>query len=166
MKYVIIKVDTTGLSPDVADVVHISAIRVDEEHKATFDKFVNPGYHIPEAASEISNIFDEDVKDCPCFNDIKNELLEFIGDYPIIGHNIKFDLGFINKNLDAPLQNKSMSLMDMARACGYNGSLKFMALCKYYGVPYFMHYSTIELTDMLFNSMINYYKQKKDNKDA
>ena len=166
MKYVVIKVDTTGLNPDTADIVRISAIRVDGENRIKFDKYINPGYHIPEAASEISGIIDEDVKDCPCFSEIKKELLEFIGDYPIIGHNISFDLSFINKNLNTPLKNRSMSLMDMARAYDYEGILKFASMCKYYGVPYSKCYSTVELTDMLFKSMIKYYVQKKDNRDA
>ena len=161
MKYVVLKVDTTGLSPETADVIHVSAIRVVGENKVVFNQYVNPGYHIPEEASKVSGILDEDVLGYPCFNDVKDSLLKFIGDYPIIGHNIEFDLSFINKYLDAPLSNKSMSLMKMARSFGYDGGLKFSVMCKHYGVPYFMHYSTIELTDMLFNCMIEEYNKSK-----
>ena len=166
MKYIILKVDTTGLSPDNADIVHISALRVDGEDRTVFDQYINPGYHIPIAASNISGVFDKDVAGKPKFEDVKDSFFEFIGDLPIIGHNISFDLGFINKNLETPLKNKSMSLMDMARSYGYNGSLKFMAMCNHYGIPCSLDYSITELTDMLFDRMIKDYKQRKDNKDA
>lgn len=166
MKYVILKVDTTGLNPADADVVRISAIRVDGDNKTTFDKFVNPGYHIPEESSKISGIYDKDVSGHPYFKDIKGSFLEFIGDIPIIGHNIDFDLSFLNKYLDTPISNKSMSLMNMARSFGYDGSLKFLAMCKHYGVPYYMNYNTAEITDMLFQAMIKDYRNKKDNKDV
>lgn len=166
MKYVILKVDTTGLSPEEADVVRVTAIRIKDGDKQTFDKFVNPKRHIPEEASKISGIYDSDVSKAPCFEDIKEQLLEFIGDLPLIGHNIGFDISFINKYLDVPLANKSMSLMNMARSFGYDGSLKFLAMCKHYKVPYYMHYNTAEITNMLFKAMVEEYTKKKDNKDA
>ena len=169
MKYVILKVDTTGLNPADADVVHISAVRVDGDKKTTFERFVNPGYHIPEEASKISGIYDKDVYGHPCFKDIKDSFLEFIGDAPIIGHNIDFELSFLNKYLNTPISNKSMSLMNMARHFGYNGSLKFLAMCKHYGAPYYMHYNTAEITNILFQCMLEEHKnaiEKKDNSDA
>lgn len=163
MKYVILKVDTAGLSPDVADIVHISAIRVEDDKEIEFNEYVNPGYHIPEESSKISGIYDKDVYGRPYFRDIKDKLLEFIGDFPVIGHNLSFDLAFLNKHLDVPLSNKSMSLMDMARSLGYDGSLKFISLCKHYNVPYYMHYNTAQITNMLFKAMIEDYKDRKVN---
>lgn len=163
MKYVILKVDTTGLDPDIADIVRITAIRVKDNDKQIFDKFVNPRRHIPEEASKISGIYDNDVSRAPFFENIKEQFLEFIGDFPLIGHNVSFDISFINKYLDTPLANKSMSLMSMARFFGYDGSFKFLAMCKHYKVPYYMHYNTAEITDMLFKAMIEEYKNKKDN---
>lgn len=163
MKYVILKVETTGLNPETADVVHISALRVEDNIETQFSEFINPGCHIPEEASKISGIYDKDVAGHPYFDSIKDSLLQFIGDLPIIGHNISFDLKFINKHFDTPLPNKSMSLMDMARTFGYDGSLKFLSMCKHYNIPYYMHYNTVEKTNMLFKAMIEDYHKKKDN---
>ena len=167
MKYIILKVDTSGLNPETADVVRVSAIRVDGDNRTTFDKFVNPGYHIPEEASKVSGIYDKDVDGQPYFDSLKKDLVDFIGDLPIIGHNVSFDLAFINKYLDEPLKNKSMSIMDMARSFGYDGSLKFLAMCKHYNVPYYMHYNVAEKTDMLFQAVMkDYLDKKKDNLDV
>lgn len=165
MKYVTLKVDTTGLDPIKADIVHIVASKVVDEETKYFDRFVNPGYHIPEEASKVSGIYDNDVDSAPAFSEIKNEFLEFIGDLPIIGHNIDFDLSFINKYLDAPLTNKSMSLMKLARAAGYTGSLRFNDLCKRFDPTNEYGWMTPGQRILpLFWSILNEYnKRKKDN---
>ena len=168
MKCVIIKVDTTGLDPTKADIVHITATKLDGEDSKYFDYFINPGYHIPEEASKVSNIYDKDVANAPTFGEIKNEFLEFIGNLPLIGHNIDFDLSFINKYLDTPLTNKSMSLMKLARAAGYNGSLRFNDLCKKFDPGDENGWMTPgQRAIPLFHAILaEYYKRKKDNSDV
>ena len=79
------------------------------------------------------------------FNDNIESIKKYIGNkkmMPVIKANAYGT--FINKNLDAPLQNKSMSLMDMAPAHGFCGSLEFFAFFKYYYVPFFFLLSTIK----------------------
>lgn len=162
MKYVILKVDTTGLNPDTAEIVKIDALKVVDDMTERYITFVNPGCLIPQEASSVSGICNEDVADAPAFEDIKESLLDFIGNLPIIGHNINFDLSFINKYLDSPLVNKSMSLMDMARNFGYTGSLKFTNMCKHYSIPIDSK-DIARTTDSLFQAMIQDYKNRQDN---
>ena len=164
MKYVIIKVDTTGLDPENSDIVKISALKISDDKTELFDTFINPGVQIPAAASRISGICDMDIEDAPTFEMMKKPFLDFIGNLPIIGHNIDFDLKFINKYLDTPLQNRKMSLMDMARGFGYAGSLKFSNMCSHYGIS--QDCSVVEKTNLLFNCMVKDYQKRKDNLDA
>ena len=162
MKYLILKVSTTGLNPDAAEIVKIDALKVIDDIGQRFSVLINPGVPIPPEASNISGIYDKDVVNAPKFSEIKDKFLDFIEGLPIIGHNINFDLSFINKYLDTPLNNKSMSLMDMARSFNYTGSLKFSAMCKHYNIP--VIYSDItRTTNALFKLMLQDYKNKKDN---
>ena len=165
MKYVILKVETTGLDPIVDDIIHISAYKIVENNLIEpMSYFINPKMEISEEASNISGIRNEHVANAPTFDELKDKILDFIGDFPIIGHNINFDLSFINKHLDHPLENKKMSLMDMARAMGYTGSLKLSNMCHYYGVMYTV--DKVRTINSLFKAMIEEYTKKKDNKDA
>lgn len=50
---------------------------------------------IPAPATEIHNITDEMVKDAPYIDEKLQDLLNFIGDDVVIGHNIGFDIRFV-----------------------------------------------------------------------
>lgn len=162
MAYVILKVDTTGLDPNVDDIIRISALKVDGV-KSEFSSLVNPGgdRKLSDIVKNITGLSDVDLEGAPTFAEIKDSLLAFIGEFPIIGHNIKFDLSFINKYLDSGLKNKSMSLMDMAVAFGYRGSLKFVDLCSHYNIA---GDSIVDKTDKLFIAMMADFNKKKDDK--
>ena len=56
----------------------------------------DPQCPIPEAASNVHGITDMDVLDEPPFSQVARQVREFIGDLPVIAHNVKFDRGFIN----------------------------------------------------------------------
>lgn len=161
MKYAILKVETTGLDPTVDDVVLVSAYKIIDDKIESFVSFINPQMEIPEAASNISGISNECVASAPTFNEVKESFLNFIGDFPIISHNVDFDLSFINKHLDTPLKNKSMSLMKMARAMGYTGSLKLINMCNHYGVMYTI--DKLRTINSLFRKMIKEYNENKVN---
>lgn len=158
MNYVILKVDTTGLDAASADIVKISALRIDGDNKVKFSALVNPGCPIPKEASEISGITDEDVKDAPSFEEVKESFLAFIDHLPVMGHNIEFDLKFVNKHLETPLNNRCMSLMSLARAANYSGSLKFKALCKSYNIS---EPDVLLATDALFRKLLEDFQKRK-----
>jgi len=162
MAYVILKVDTTGLNPNTDDIIRIAALKVDGT-KTEFNTLVNPGtgIELPDIVKSITGLTDSDLEGAPSFAEIKDSLLAFIGELPIIGHNIKFDLSFINKYLDSGIKNKTMSLMDMAVAFGYRGSLKFADLCSHYNIT---GDSVVDKTDKLFIAMMADFNKKKDDK--
>ena len=69
--------ETTGINIAKDRIVEISVLKVmpngKEEQKTVR---VNPGMHIPEQASAIHGIYDEDVKDCPTFKEIAKDLVK------------------------------------------------------------------------------------------
>jgi DNA polymerase-3 subunit epsilon/ATP-dependent DNA helicase DinG len=58
---------------------------------------INPGRHIPEFITGLTGISDVEVRNAPRFQDIAHELEAFVGDVPVVGHNVRFDLGFLQK---------------------------------------------------------------------
>jgi DNA polymerase-3 subunit epsilon len=62
----------------------------------TFHRFVNPERLIPPDATRVHGITDDKVKDAPKFAEIVIDLMDFIGDAPVIAHNAQFDRNFID----------------------------------------------------------------------
>ena len=60
------------------------------------DAVVNPQCRIPKESSRVHGITNKDVADKESFSDIAQEMRGFIGDLPIIAHNVSFDKSFLN----------------------------------------------------------------------
>lgn len=72
---------------------------------------LNPEMHIPEAASAIHHIYDQDVADCPTFQMIAKSLWSYIEGCDLAGYNSnKFDIPvlveeFLRAGIDVDLKN-------------------------------------------------------------
>lgn len=97
-------IETTGLDKCRDEIIEIAITKFDKKTFEIFDTFstlINPQIPIPEIISNITNIFDDDVKDAPFLDDIKKEVRDFIWNTPLLGHNIFFDRDFfIEKWID------------------------------------------------------------------
>ena len=114
--YTVLDTETTGLNTCYDRIVEIAAIRVrDGEVVSSFEKLLNPGIKISPSASRVNGITDSMVKNCPSFSSIKEDLLSFIGDDVLVGHNIIFDLRFINRSLGFAIDNKFIDTLSLSR---------------------------------------------------
>ncbi len=86
--------ETTGINPGSDRIVEISLLKIftnGKEEQKTYR--VNPKMDIPESASDIHGIINEDIKDAPEFKMIANDLKAFIEDADLAGFNSnKFDI--------------------------------------------------------------------------
>lgn len=123
--FVFFDVETTGISPAFGHRICELALVQWRENKiqATFHSLVNPGRSISPAASAINNITDDMVANAPYFHEIVGEITRFINEAVIVGHNVSFDLGFLNAHLrciDLPeIDNTAIDTLSLARRC-YN----------------------------------------------
>ena len=86
--------ETTGTDISKDRIVEICYIKIfPDGREIEYTKRINPGMHIPEVASAVHGIYDEDVKDCPLFKDVAKEIAnEFTGS-DVAGFNSnRFDL--------------------------------------------------------------------------
>jgi DNA polymerase-3 subunit epsilon/ATP-dependent DNA helicase DinG len=93
-----IDIETTGLNADRDAIIEIGAVkfkgpRVEDE----WTTVINPGRHIPEFITGLTGITDVEVRGAPKFKDITQDLETFVGNAPVVGHNVRFDLGFLQK---------------------------------------------------------------------
>jgi ATP-dependent DNA helicase DinG len=97
---VAIDIETTGLDNDREAIIEIGAVkfkgnRVEDE----WSSLINPNRHISEFITTLTGIDDAMVRQAPHVRDVAHELEAFVGDAPIVGHNIRFDLGFLQKQI-------------------------------------------------------------------
>ncbi len=121
--FVVFDLETTGTNCNSDSIVEISAIKI-QSGKAVeeFSTLVNPGCSIPFYASQVNGITDDMVKDAPVFEDVLPCFLDFVGDLPLVGHNIHtFDLKFIyrdcEKYLGKSIDNDYVDTLKLARTC-------------------------------------------------
>ncbi len=99
--FISLDLETTGLDPSKDKIIEFGAIKFDINQKKAEEKLqilINPGIKIPKIITHITKIKDSDTENAPSFEEVQQEIKTFIGDLPIIGHNIKFDTEFLRAN--------------------------------------------------------------------
>jgi len=94
-------VETTGLSSAYGDkIIEIAALKTKNLKPIdTFNSLVNPQRDISFEAFQVNRISQDMVDDAPTARDVLPDFLKFIKGAVLVGHNVKFDLGFINNEL-------------------------------------------------------------------
>ena len=95
---VAVDIETTGLNPEEDAIIEIGAVkfngrRVEDE----WSTLVNPRRPIPGFITQLTGITNPMVRNAPLLVDIMGDMIAFIGDAPVVGHNISFDLSFLQK---------------------------------------------------------------------
>jgi DNA polymerase-3 subunit epsilon/ATP-dependent DNA helicase DinG len=112
--YISLDIETTGLDPEQDDILEIGAVRFKgNQVYDTFSALVNPGRPIPYKIQQLTGITPADVKGAPAIGEVLPELSRFVGDNPVLGHNIGFDLGFLRKH-NILQQNMGIDTFELA----------------------------------------------------
>ena len=90
--------ETTGLDPERDAVIEIGAVRFRGPRvEDQWSTLINPGRPIPPFISELTGIDDGMVARAPRLSEALGALVDFVGDAPLIGHNVGFDLAFLRR---------------------------------------------------------------------
>lgn len=115
---VVIDTETTGVSFKNDELTQIAAARMKKGVITEwFVTFVNPGKHIPDDISHLTNIHDEDVADAPSPADAIAKLVEFVGGSDLVAHNAGFDKHFCTRHPEGESlsENAWFDSLDLAR---------------------------------------------------
>lgn len=118
-RFVSVDVETTGLKPSSQRIIEVALVRFEGGvETARFNRLVNPGCRIPAYISKLTGIRNDDVDDAASFRDLAQEIVEFIGEDVLVGHNVGFDIGFLNAELQrarvARLVNETIDTLTLA----------------------------------------------------
>src|SRR5690606_10680690 len=95
-EYVSLDVETTGLNPQNDDVIEVAVIVFTrQEEVSRYSQLVRPRRPIPLQISRLTGISQEMLDESPRFEEIVDDLAAAIGDRPIVGHNISFDMSML-----------------------------------------------------------------------
>jgi DNA polymerase-3 subunit epsilon len=105
--FCVLDLETTGASANTCEITEIGAVKyLGGEVVGTFQTLVNPGTGIPPFITILTGITQAMVCEAPRIQAVLPSFLEFCHDAVLVGHNIRFDLSFLDaaaRRLDYPL---------------------------------------------------------------
>jgi len=122
---VALDIETTGLDPEKDAIIEIGVVRFrDHRIEDEWSTLVNPARHISPFITQLTGITDQMVVQAPGIREILPTLVEFAGNAPILGQNIRFDLSFLRKygilRNNTTLDTYEMAAVLMPNAGRYN----------------------------------------------
>jgi DNA polymerase-3 subunit epsilon len=118
--FVVLDLETTGGAPGVDAITEIGALKLrGGELLGRFETLVNPGVPIPPMIAVLTGITEAMVLPAPRIDSVLPAFLEFLGDAVIVGHNVRFDVSFLDaacRALGYPrLANTRVDTLGLAR---------------------------------------------------
>lgn len=118
--FCVLDLETTGGSPADSEITEIGAVKVRAgEVLGTFQTLVDPGRAIPPFITVLTGITQAMVIEAPPISAVLPALLEFVGDTVIVGHNVRFDMSFLQaaaRRLGHPrMENRTVDTAGLAR---------------------------------------------------
>ena len=118
--FCVLDLETTGGTAADGGITEIGAVKLHGGQRVgTFRTFVNPGHQIPLQITRLTGIAQSMVDDAPPPDAVLPTFLEFLGDAVIVGHNVRYDLGYLNAAMERSgrpkLANRVLDTLRLAR---------------------------------------------------
>lgn len=114
--YCVLDTETTGLSAYYDEIIEIGILRVrDNKIVGQYSQLIQPENEIDPFITALTGITNEMVAGMPSITEVKDEVLSFLGDDIILGHNTSFDIRFLNEGFNQAINNPYMDTMQFAR---------------------------------------------------
>jgi DNA polymerase III epsilon subunit family exonuclease len=99
--FVVVDLETTGLTPSTARICEIGAVRIEALlQTGSFQTFVDPGQRLAPVISALTGIVDRDLRGAPPPVEAVRRFLRFAGDAVLVAHNARFDLSFLDREVE------------------------------------------------------------------
>lgn len=138
-EYIAIDLEMTGLKIQTDRILEIGAVKISGSSLGeTFQTFVNPHRELNSEITKLTGITDRMVADALDEKDALQDFLEFAGDLPLIGHNVKYDYGFLKQcavNHGIKFNRKTIDTLKIARKLLKEPEKKNLeSLCACFGI--------------------------------
>ena len=119
VEFVVLDVETTGLQPSRQRIIEIAISRFSDGTETNrWETLCSPGRRVPAYITKLTGIDDDLLEDAPPFETIAETAVELLTDAVIVGHNVEFDLGFLNAELEragrSPVVNDRVDTLALA----------------------------------------------------
>ncbi len=99
--FVVVDLETTGLSPRTSRICEIGAQRVRAlALEDAYETLVNPGVSLPAAVTHLTGIHPRDLPGAPGVATAVRRFVGFSGDAALVAHNARFDLAFLDREVE------------------------------------------------------------------
>jgi len=140
LDFVALDIETTGLDAQKCEIIEIAAVRYSNGKPADrFQSFVKPKHGVPKFIQHLTHIDPKDLSAAPLIDAVLARLLPYLGDSVILGHNVNFDLGFIDHYLSLSgkmiLSNERWDTAELGRIyLPYTNDHTLGGMCRYFGI--------------------------------
>ncbi|OFV69141.1 exonuclease domain-containing protein [Acetobacterium wieringae] len=139
-EFVVVDIETTGLSPVYDSIIEVSALKVknnqivdsftslakpsggfmplfpSEDRDYLYDNDGRPFYYVSEFITNLTGITNEMLNNAPDLKSVLNDFFPFVADSIIVGHNVSFDINFLKANISELLnENFDCNYVDTMR---------------------------------------------------
>ncbi len=172
--FTVIDLETTGFNPENNSIIEIAAIKY--QGNIIIDKYwqlVKPDYGLlPNHITTLTGITNAMVIDQPKIDEVLPVFLKFIKNTVIVGHNVSFDLSFLNYNLKkifgTTIKNPSICTDSLARRIMPDIDSKSLAnLAYHFNIPFPKQHramSDAEVTLKVFLKMLDFLQDYNVNR--
>jgi DNA polymerase-3 subunit epsilon len=173
-EYVCFDCETTGLYPKTDDIISIGAIIIKNNKilkSRKFQKFIKPTKKLDSESIKVHRIRECDLENGQDINEVIIEFLDFIGNRPLVGYYLEFDLAMVNKyikpKLGITLPNRQIEVSALyydkkiKTIPQANIDLRFDSILKDLNLPVFEKHDAINdaiMTSMMFVKLQNILK--------
>jgi len=99
VEYVALDLEMTGVDLETDDIIEVGAVRFTADGpRARFSTLVNPGRPLPRRIAALTGIRTEELAAAPPFTEVAERLIRFVGDAPVVGQHVDWDLAFLKKH--------------------------------------------------------------------
>ena len=157
--------ETTGLNPKKDDIISIGAVKIkgnNIEIQNKFERFVKPkNAAMREEAIKIHHIREVDLINADDIDDVIEEFLDFVGNRPLVGYYLSFDIAMVNKyiqpkiGITLPNKRNEVSSIYYDKVSKYHSidiDLKFKTIMNNLDLPFLSAHDAIN--DAIMTALI------------
>jgi CRISPR-associated protein Cas2 len=140
--YTILDLETTGLNPNENEIIEVGMLKIN--HNEILDQYhvlLHPNQAVSKQIEKLTGITNETLRiEGKHINDVLSEIKNFIGKDVLLGHNILFDIDFLNQayleNAQSKMNNQYYDTMTMYNIIlnGQRRSKKLADIASYYDI--------------------------------
>ena len=140
--YVVFDTETTGFNAAGGDqMIEIGAVKLQNgEIIDRFDELINPGRKLPKKIVDLTCITDEMLETADNEENVTKRFLEWAGNDPMVAHNAKFDISFMEMSMKkynlGEFKSTVIDTLELSKTLDPTGRHSLSALVKKYEVPW------------------------------